>query len=429
MTKRVVGYLSLCLLASCTFGGPQDVILKGVPVVSNQKSGTQISQQQAATTRALPADFSEPQLSSFEVAYKIAAIDDYLIASGMIRAGEKLDNPPPEVNYETFPFVVKAPSISESYSPLDFSTCPNATSAEVKAGTVVIPPVCVDPTTPPTSPKQPGKQVAKNPPTASSQSWTLDVAATTTVTIKLPNGQTITQTLNNTVPPKAAEKIAVGHEIPGSSYQSIHARQMALQGISLADRYCQEWFEKKGLQQSGTTLASDISGSIVSSAASIGGLVSGTPAAPAAVGLLNGLTSNGANIINKDFLYGSDNISTTFESVRQAEATDKATALPEPDNSDWTFAQAVTVIEQHQDICHTNNILALLKKQVQSSTITTNKAVCPTDPSRPATRSQVVIASKAGSDATSSTAAVNGASCNDMAPSSSTNGQAKPVAK
>jgi hypothetical protein len=92
-------------------------------------------------------------------------------------------------------------------------------------------------------------------------------------------------------------------------------------------------------------------------AASIGGLVTSVVAAPAPVGFLIGLSSNGTNIIDKDFLYGSDNISTIYDGARQAEATDKVSALPEPDNSDSTFAEAMTVIQQHQDICHPNKHL------------------------------------------------------------------------
>lgn len=150
----------------------------------------------------------------FLVSYKTAAWDDYLISSGQARSGKAY--------YDTVPFPP-----DKDYSPFDYATCPDPKSApksnvsygppgSLAVNVSQVPGVC-NPKSPAANPAPaPQAQPAAAKPRASS-------------------------TTASTAPPQTPT-VNPGQEIPGSSCQSIHARQMALNGVHLADLYCRQFF-------------------------------------------------------------------------------------------------------------------------------------------------------------------------------------------
>jgi hypothetical protein len=206
---------------------------------------------------------------------------------------------------------------------------------------------------------------------ATTATWTVTVATQSTLTIKTPDGQTITQTLPAAANPSADQTTAIDQAKAqqtktqsGCSYQSIHARQMAVAGFRLADSYCSDFFNRKRVIQNGNNVISDFASGATSLAGAIAGLVTGSPAAPSAIGGLVGVTNQATALTNKDFLFGSDNIDTVWGLTSNALQADTKNVLPEPDVSDWNYNLSVATIRNHQEICNPANIVALIKQSV-----------------------------------------------------------------
>ena len=210
---------------------------------------------------------------------------------------------------------------------------------------------------------------------------------------------------------------------PGTSLQSIHARGLAQRGVALADQYCWNFFSSKANSQQFLNVSNDTLTSIANLAGIAGGAAgaaTGVAAVPSATSILNGSFGSYKTILNEDFLFGSNNIVETYALVIKAEATDTASNLPEPDNSDWNFQRAIQVIKQHELLCHPEMILSLIKSSEAKAKLCSVPAVSapgngqpPSLGSKPggATGSGAKSANRPASSASSIIAAPAGAGC------------------
>ena len=191
---------------------------------------------------------------------------------------------------------------------------------------------------------------------------------------------------------------SVGEYKPGSSFQSQHARAMALRGVALADQFCTDFFSSKANFQMSVGFVGDVTSSAGSLAAGAAGAATGAAGLPSLMNIITGISTSTSGILNKDILFDQANISETYSLVAQALSKDTAAALPEPDESNWNFQQALTVVAQHQRICHPQKIIALLKDVIAKATLTaTQTSTTSADKDRPANRTQEISAQKAES--------------------------------
>ena len=172
----------------------------------------------------------------------------------------------------------------------------------------------------------------------------------------------------------------------GCSYQSQHARAMAVRGFQAVDQNCHDFFRAKGLMQQQFNLVSDTSTTLTSLAGGAAGAATGIAALPSATSILTAFTGGSASILNKDLLFGDTNIRTTYNMVESALVAHTVSALPEPDNSDWNFKRALEAIRSHQDICRVENILLLIKSSAAVAKPAAQPAACTTAGQNPAAR-------------------------------------------
>ncbi len=258
------------------------------------------------------------------------------------------------------------------YSPLDYIPTPDCK----KAWTMQ------HPTDQKPGDKEPGQQTGgknpapvKQPPNAVtiSTTWTASLGTQPALVFTGKDGTQVVQPI--VAPPKSQEdnaKTATDQQQKkgtGCAYQSVHARQMALAGFKLADQYCHDFFARKRTIQNGNNVINDFASGATSLAGAVGGLVSGSPAAPAAIGSLVGISNQATALTNKDFLFGQDNIDTVEGLANTALVADTSTALPNPDVSDWTYDLAVGTIRRHEQICDPSHILTLIKQSVQNAAV------------------------------------------------------------
>jgi hypothetical protein len=193
---------------------------------------------------------------------------------------------------------------------------------------------------------------------------------------------------------------------PACTYQSQHARAMAVQGFALADQDCEDFFRGKGDFQQWSSLVSDTSSSTAGLAAGAAGAATGLAALPSASSLLTAVTGGATSVLNKDLLFSQSNIATTYTLVAANLSADTTKQLPEPDTSDWNFKRAIEAIRGHQNICRVGSILASLQSaassQAQAATCTTPATNAATGASRPASGTPAAP-SKAASSCPAST--------------------------
>ena len=160
---------------------------------------------------------------------------------------------------------------------------------------------------------------------------------------------------------------------------SVHARQMALDGVNLVDTYCADFFRTRGDDETFLNVAKDATASSGTLASGVLSLVSPANAVAAgAISLVTSTASNTLDVYTKNFLFGSDNIESVHTMTVSALAAHRKSAFPANDNSVWDFGGATTVIMDHQDICTPASIRSLVLSSVSSSSF---KAVASTTPS------------------------------------------------
>jgi hypothetical protein len=178
------------------------------------------------------------------------------------------------------------------------------------------------------------------------------------------------------------DSTAIGDRKPGSSFQSIHARAMAQAGIALANQQCAKFFAVKADVQTWSSITNNAVSKVGSVVAGAVGAAGGAAAVPTSFSLANPFFSAGNDILNKDFLFGEANIGSVYRFVSVKLANNAAAALPEPDNSDWSFQRAVDTVLAHQTICRTENILSMLRENAAKIEVRDNG----TDPATGAPR-------------------------------------------
>jgi hypothetical protein len=154
------------------------------------------------------------------------------------------------------------------------------------------------------------------------------------------------------------------------SRYSVHSRQMALTGVSLADQNCDNFFDALGKVQQYVLFSRDILGSAGTIGAGAAGLISGAAAAPASVGFAIATANTGIDAYSRNFLFGADNIDSVKSLVGTAESVHTTAALPENDTSAWTFEQAQQVVMDHQDICAPAHVLLLTRAAIANGKVT-----------------------------------------------------------
>lgn len=182
--------------------------------------------------------------------------------------------------------------------------------------------------------------------------------------------------------PESSSRSCIKNPGPCSEY-SIHARQMAVDGVAVVDANCDAYFESLGGVQQNVIFIRDLLGSVGTVAAGAAGLVASTAAPPAAVGFTIATSNSGLDIYSRNSLFGADNIQSVWQLVQSALNLHKIATLPEPDNSTWTFAAARQVILDQQDICQPANILLLTRQIIAHPTLqavdSTGRIVAQTD--------------------------------------------------
>lgn len=319
-------------------------------------------------------DTGKPFLEDiFATAFKVALEDERLIASGTVRDGAPIGSDCTAME----PF--DRTGNRTCYSPLDYRVfTPNDITDRARAVTRAQQRLAI---------ANDALKTAKanlDTATASKQPAQIEPAA------KIANAATAAQAAAQAAFDTARidqASAVLGATRPGSSYQSIHARAMARAGVALVDQNCYDIFVRKGMVQSGGNFLSDVATKF-GGAGAAAGIAGAGVAFPASFGLAGTLFSNGTSIMSQDFLFGEANISTVYALVRDALATHTRATLPEPDESDWNFPLAVTVVRDHQAICSTNKILALLRQNAANPTVATKAAGdgTPTNAQRAATK-------------------------------------------
>lgn len=161
-----------------------------------------------------------------------------------------------------------------------------------------------------------------------------------------------------------------------------HARQMAIDGISLADANCKKFFDTAGENQTDILFGRDVVGAAGTLATGVIALAAhGNAATAAVVGLTSATLYSGIDIYTKNFLFGSDNIEhvRTLIANALAEHTKAAFASPAP----WTFGDAVDAIQDHQNICRPAHIRALVLDAIQSGHVVATTPETPTNTQPP----------------------------------------------
>lgn len=202
-----------------------------------------------------------------------------------------------------------------------------------------------------------------------------------------------------------AARIDAGTLAPPNSSDdpvSRHARQMAVEGVHLADSYCELFFRYGGDNQKWLLVSRDLVaalGSIATGAVALAGRNAST-----ATGILALTTAglyNGVDIYTRNFLFGSDNIESVRTMTMKALAAHSAAALPDHDTSVWTFGGAAQVVTEHQMICTPASIRNLVLQAIKAGSFVAAPA---------AAQAEASLSGKAPSPTTAATAAVPAAS-------------------
>jgi hypothetical protein len=168
--------------------------------------------------------------------------------------------------------------------------------------------------------------------------------------------------------------ISSGNALPpatGADQASIDARQMTVDGFNLVHDYCAEFFRTSGRNQQWLNVAKDLTTVIGTAATGILALSSPANATAAgAVALGTATAYNGVDLYTRNFLFGADNIESVRVLTMNALAAHKSFVLPSPDLTTWTFGGAAEAINDHQAICTTASIRALVVAAINSGTVT-----------------------------------------------------------
>lgn len=322
------------------------------------------------------SETSKTLLKNFKVSKAVAENDSLLISQANARPGRSAQSANDGIwTFATTtddgvaPQPPDAGAASLGYSPLDRYPITNCIS---------------DPGSDNPSPPPAGKAKATGAEKAAATQTatvTVSVASQATLKVSTPDGTEVNQTLpttttttDNSAKPKETPAETQKRTKTGCSYESIHARQMALNGFKLADSFCYDYFSRKRTIQNGNAVVNDFASGATSLAGAVAGLVAGTPAAPAAIASLVGITNQATTMSNKDFLFGTDNIDNVYQLAATATLADTKAALPDPDISDWNYDLAVGAIRRHQEICNPATILALIKQSVQKAVVKATEA-------------------------------------------------------
>jgi hypothetical protein len=171
-----------------------------------------------------------------------------------------------------------------------------------------------------------------------------------------------------------AQSISAGKSTaPTSSTDpvSIHARQMAIDGVHLVDGYCADFFRTGGNNQKWLLVAKDLTGALGTLATGAVALASPANTTPAAVvALTTGAAYNGADIYTRNFLFGTDNIESVRTLTMNTLASHRDAALPQNDTSVWSFGGASEVVDDHQEMCMPAYIRSLVLDAIKSGKAT-----------------------------------------------------------
>jgi hypothetical protein len=147
---------------------------------------------------------------------------------------------------------------------------------------------------------------------------------------------------------------------------SIHARQMAIEGVHLADSYCSLFFLYGSDNQKWLLVAKDVIGALGTIATGAVAIANPHNATSAGIiALTTGALYNGVDIYTRNFLFNTDNIESVRAMTVGALNADSATAFPANDTSIWTFSGAAQVINGHQAICLPASIRSLVLEAIK----------------------------------------------------------------
>lgn len=152
--------------------------------------------------------------------------------------------------------------------------------------------------------------------------------------------------------------------------RSRNARQMAIDGTNLVRSNCAEFFRSAGDNQKWLNFSKDVT--TAGGALATGVLALASPAnssTAAAVALTTATAYNGVDIYTRNFLFGSDNIESVRAMTMNALSAHRAATLPDDDKTVWTYWGAITVIQDHQELCTPASIKALVLDSISNSKI------------------------------------------------------------
>jgi|GEM_PF-2842706 len=397
MKKIPICLLLATMLSGCEYLEPRDTITKDGPVPSTSNT----TQSRAFTL--------------FSDAYEMAYYDEQLIAKGWATPGKVTPTntlaPPekpalaryPKTNADAFP--VSYAAVKElGYSPLDFCKATQEeqddaqTAADKANAAVAKAKTDLSTATTTLAAKQQALATATDTTRAAAQSaFDAGMTAMTDAITKLGAASSAATTATALAASTKKDKPKAA-----CTYQSVHARTMAVTGFALVDQNCDDFFRAKGGLQQGIGVTSDLTSTFVSLGAGAVGAATGVAALPSASSFITAFSGGGTSLLNKDLLFGQANIATTQNLVIAALSADTDKALPNPDNSEWTFKRAVESIRTHQNICRVENVLTLIQAGAASS-VPKAQAAAPTKATtNPATGAKTV---PSGSQAVTATPA------------------------
>ncbi len=202
---------------------------------------------------------------------------------------------------------------------------------------------------------------------------------------------------------------------------SIHARRMAVEGVHLADSYCELFFRYGSDNQKWLLVGRDLVAALGTVAT--GAIALASHNSSTATGVLALTTAglyNGVDIYTRNFLFGADNIESVRVMTVNALAAHTAAALPENDNSIWTFGGAAQVVNEHQMICTAASIRSLVLQAIKGGTFVAAPA---------AAKAEANLSGAASSAANAAAAAVPDASNAAAVAAPAAAGAATPAAR
>ena len=147
---------------------------------------------------------------------------------------------------------------------------------------------------------------------------------------------------------------------------------MARRGYDLVHHYCEQFFDAGGENQKWLDLSKDIVAALGTLGTGISALAAPNSASTTAAIALGVATAyNGIDIYTRNFLFGAANIDSVRTVTLNALAAHRKATIdtPAPASDPWTFGNAILQIEDHQALCQSAKIRALVLEAVKGGTV------------------------------------------------------------